>query len=514
MIYRFNQITLDTAQYRLSQAGNPVAVEPQVFDLLTYLVEHKDRVVTRDELLENLWKGKIVSDSALGARLKAARKAVGDSGSRQQVIKTIHGRGYQFIAEITESKVEKSSDKEDQSIVREALVLPDKPSIAVLPFTNMSDDPEQEHFVDGMTDEIITGLSKVPGLFVIANNSTMVYKGRAVDVKHVGREQGVRYVLEGGIRKVGNQIRVSAQLIDAFTGLHIWAERYQRELDDIFAVQDEISHNVIVELQIKLVTGERSRPWAAGTNSVEAWELVTRAKSLVEKHARNDAMLGKQLACEALELDKNYSAAWTMLGWAYWEESVWDWVSEPEESMHKAYEAVQKALVDPNYPGSYALIGHIHLARDEVEQAVAMCEKATEVGPSDASVIALLGNMLIDLGRVKEGIQNLQRAIRLCPFPPAWYLSVLGSGYHLIGDNENAIPILERAAEREPESVLSRLWLASALAETGRLEDARYISKAILDLEPTFSAGRWMKSFKVPPNEKLQENLLSTGLPK
>jgi TolB-like protein/cytochrome c-type biogenesis protein CcmH/NrfG len=514
LAFRFNQFTLERERYRLSRTGEPIPVEPQAFNLLVYLIQNRERVVTRDELLEKLWNGKVVTDSALGASIKDARKAVGDSGARQQVIKTIHGRGYQFIANVTETTIDKSPDKEDHSIVREALALPDKPSIAVLPFTNISGDPEQEYFVDGMTDEIITGLSKVPGLFVVANNSTMVYKGRAVDVRRVGSEQGVRYVLEGGIRKVGNQIRVSAQLIDAFTGLHLWAEKYQKELDDIFTVQDEISHNVIVELQIKLVTGERSRPWATGTTNLRAWELITRAKPLIEKHARNDAMLGKQLAREALELDHKYSAAWTMLGWAYWEESVWEWVSEPKKSLQKADEAARKALEEPNFPGSYALLGHIHLARDEVEQAVAMCEKAVEIGPSDANVLALLGNMLISLGRVKEGIQKLQGAIRLCPFPTTWYLSVLGSGYHLIGDNEKAISILERAAEREPESILSHIWLASALVEAGRLDEAQPISKAILDLEPTFSVGRWIKSFKAPPHKKLLDNLLSAGLPK
>jgi TolB-like protein/tetratricopeptide (TPR) repeat protein len=514
LVFQFNQFILDTDRYCLSRACEQVPVEPRTFDLLVYLIENRNRVVTRNELLESLWKGKVVSDAALSASLKDARRAVGDSGTRQQILKTIHGRGYQFIAHVTESEIDNPPDKTIQGIVNQVLVLPEKPSIAVLPFANMSDDPEQEYFVDGITDEIITGLSKVPGLFVIAYNSTMVYKGQAVDVKQVGRELGVRYVLEGGIRKTGGQIRMSAQLIDASTGLHLWAERYQRELNDIFAVQDEISHKVIVELQIKLVTGERSRPWATGTSSVKAWELITRAKSLVEKHVRDDAMLARQLAIEALSLDDKYSAAWTMLGWSYWEEASWEWARNPELSMQKAYEAAQKALENPDYPGSYALLGYVHLARNESDQAIAMCEKATEAGPSDASALALLGSMLIDLGRVQEGIQKLQRAIRLCPFPPAWYLSCLGAGYHLLGDNDSAISILELAAQREPESVLSHIWLASALIEVGRLDEARSIANKIQSLEPMFSVEGWTKSLKSSEHRRLVNNLLGAGLQK
>ena len=200
MIYQFNQITLDTAQYRLSLSGNPVAVEPQVFDLLTYLVEHKDRVVTRDELLENLWKGKVVTDSALGARLKAARKAVGDSGDRQQVIKTIHGRGYQFVSPVTEINAETEKvEQTNTDLSKPNRVSTITPSVAVLPFQNMSGDPEQDYFADGMSEEIITALSRIPDLVVISRNSTFVYKGRAVDVRHVGRELDVGYVLEGSI---------------------------------------------------------------------------------------------------------------------------------------------------------------------------------------------------------------------------------------------------------------------------------------------------------------------------
>ncbi len=496
MIFRFDQITLDTERYRLLRSGNPVAVEPQVFDLLAYLVEHRDRVVSRDELLDNIWKGKVVTDSALGARLRDARKAIGDNGTRQAIIRTYNRRGYQFVADVNENPENEDSDSGYLPTAQDILSLPDKPSIAVLPFANLSGDSTQEHFADGLTDEIITALSRIPGLFVIANNSVMTYKGRAVDVRQVGREQGVRYVLEGGFRREADEIRVTAQLIDTQTGLHLWAERYQRKLDGIFAVQEDITHRVAVELQVKLVTGERSRNWAIGTETVEAWECLIRAKSLVEKHAHDGALHGRDLARKALELDPQYSAAWTILGWACWEESVWGWGDDPEQSMRDAEQAAAEALQkDLVYPGAYALLGYIHLAKNENRLAIEAIEKAVALAPSDGSVLALLGNALIETGDFARGIAKLKKAIRLCPFPPVWYLSVLGAGYYLDGDADSAIAALEAAIEREPDSNLARLWLIGALVESGQIEKARRLARDAMEISPEFDARSWVESF-------------------
>jgi TolB-like protein/Tfp pilus assembly protein PilF len=513
VIYQFNQFTVDSERYLLMQMDKSISIDPLVFNLLVYLIENSDRVVTRIELLDKLWQGKVVTDAALATRLKDARKAVLDSGAKQAVIKTHHGRGYQFIAELGEASTNDSQAIMTRSTTaQEALSLPDKPSIAVLPFTNMSGDAEQEAFIDGMTDEIITGLSRVPGLFVIANNSTMLYKGRAVDIKEVGREQGVRYVLEGGFRKVGNHIRVTAQLIDAISGLHIWAGRYQRELNDIFAVQDEITQKVVVELQVKLVTGEHGRLWSTGTKSVYAWELMIRARSMMMTFTRDDNQVARQLLEQALALDGSYSAAWSGLGHAYWKESIWKWCSDPEDSMRKALENANKALsIDACNPDAYALLGHIYMVRGDSGQAIAMMEKALDLAPGDSRMVAFLGNVLIDSGRIKEGIQKMLRAIRLCPFPLDWYLLVLGAGCHLDGDNIVAVTTLEQAVERMPESVLPRLWLASALAESGQVDDASLVYRSILDIEPDFSVVNWAESFKSATHAKLKVNLLVAG---
>ena len=401
-----------------------------------------------------------------------------------------------------------------EALIGEHLELPDKPSIAVLPFQNLSGDPEQEYFADGMSEDVITALSRVPDLVVIARNSTFVYKGRAVDVRQVGRELAVSHVLEGSIRKAGDRLRITAQLIDTRNGDHVWAERFDRKLDDIFAVQDEIAHSIVVELQVQLITGESSRGGSTGTKCIEAWELTMRAAPLIASHVHDNAIAAKKLLERALELDENYPDAWIEMGWIYWEESVWKWSSEPEKSMQMSFDATQKARsLDEFNPHTYGLLGHIYMVRGDSSQAIEMSEKAVELAPSDSILLALLANVLIDSGQLKEGIQKIRRAIRLNPFPRPWFLSLLGTGFHLLGQNETAIYALGQAVEREPDSHLARVWLASTLAEMGRLDEAREVSKAILSIDPAFSALSWAESYHSKSHERLKENLLAAGLP-
>ncbi len=401
-----------------------------------------------------------------------------------------------------------------EALTGERLELPDKPSIAVLPFQNMSGDPEQEFFADGMSEDIITALSRLPNLIVIARNSTFVYKGCAIDVREVGHDLAVSHVLEGSIRKSGDRLRITAQLINTRDGDHVWAEHYDRNLDDIFAIQDEITHNIVIELQVKLVRGEAANLFITDTNSVEAWEHAMRAAPLVDSHVRDNVADARQLLNRALELDQNYSNAWVLMGWLYWEESVWNWCDDTDEAMQKAYDSAQKALaIDPNFPMAYSLLANIHMVLGESELSITMAEKAVELAPNNSLVQAFLGNVLMDSGRIKEGIQKMRKAIRLCPFPIPWYLMVFGAGYHLDGDNNAAITALNQAIEREPESHLPRVWLASTFAEIGRLDEAKAVSKEVLDIEPKFSALRWANSFKSKSHERLKDNLLAAGLP-
>ena len=509
MIYQFDNIAIDTDAYQVTRDGNAVALERRAFDLLLYLIEQRERVVTRDELLERLWPGRIVTDSALTGQLKAARKAIGDDGKTQGLIKTVHGRGYQFISTVETTGQPRQTN---QTSIGEPPALPDKPSIAVLPFVLLGDDPDQAHLADGMTQEILNRLSRLPNLFVIAFSSTLDYKGRGVDVREVGREQGVGHVLEGSLRRSGDRIRVTSQLIDTQTLEHLWSQTYQRELTEIFDLQDEIAQQVVIELQGQLVTGESIRLFRSITDNVKAWELVTRADTLLQGHIRDNTLRGRQLILQALELDESYAEAWTHLGWTYWQDSYWQWSNDPQATLEQAYDAAQKGLQDPKNAYAHSLLGYVHFSRKEYLAAATMCRRAAEIAPGDAQILALLGSLLVDTGEFAEGIQTLQRAVRLCPMTPAWYLSMLGGGLHLSGDNASAVPILRKAIAREPESILAYLYLASAMVETGQLAEARQIAESVRRLEPGFTLSMWLDGNDKDVYQQFYQNLLQTGL--
>ena len=401
-----------------------------------------------------------------------------------------------------------------EALIGERLELPDKPSIAVLPFQNMSGDPEQGYFADGIAEDIITTLSQVPDLVVIARNSTFVYKDRSVDVRQVGKELGVGHVLEGSIRKSGNRIRITAQLVDTQNGDHLWAERFDRELDDIFAIQDEITHNIVVELQVNLGKGEMSRLSAGGTSSTEAWKLGLRAMPLIESNSREDSQLAKKLIKQALAIDSQYSSAWEELGLIYWHEAVFKWTSNPGESLAKSLDAAQKAISsDENNPGGYSLLGNVYLVQGKTKQALEMCEKAIEIAPGNSFSLVWLANVLFDSGQVSEGLKLMKRAIRLCPFPPVLYFWILGLGFHLNGENEQAALVLRLAIERNREALMPHLWLASTLVELEKLVEAQEVCTAALEIEPNFSVVGFAKSFKSKSHARLKDNLLTAGFP-
>jgi TolB-like protein len=258
MHFTFGNCSVDCARRELRRGGKLVAIEPQVFDVLVHLIQHRDRVVSRDDLLASVWGRRIVSESTLSSRISAARSAIGDSGEGQRLIKTLPRKGFRFVGRVREEEGPGRGGTPAE-LPRPALALPDKPSIAVLAFANMSGDPGQDYFSDGITEDIITGLSRFSELFVIARNSSFQYKGKSPDIRQVGRELGVRYVLEGSIRRAGDRVRITAQLIDAMTGAHRWAEHYDREVQDVFAVQDEVSRAIVAILVAQVNKAEAER---------------------------------------------------------------------------------------------------------------------------------------------------------------------------------------------------------------------------------------------------------------
>jgi len=395
--------------------------------------------------------------------------------------------------------------------------VPDKPSIAVLTFTNMSNDPEQEFFSDGITEDIITALSRVSGLLVVARNSTMVYKDKSVDVKQVGRDQGVRYVLEGSVRKAGNRVRVSCQLIDAVTGLHKYAERFDRELDDIFLVQDEITRQVTVELQVHLTSGEQARLWAGGTTSVAAWESALKADDLMGRHIREENHEARSTAQNAISLDPEYAAAWSTLGMTHWEDARWGWSESKNTSLELAENAAQESeRIDKNYPGTYSLLGMIYLAKGQHKQSIEMMEQAVSLAPCHAASVALYALALHSSMRPDDCIRQMKRAMRLSPVYPYWYMVPIAGSYLQRGEPQLAHDALIEASKREPNSNLPRVWLAITLVELGRRDESREQAHQVLELEPGFSITAWSKGIEfadISWNRKLEQNLSDANLP-
>ena len=407
---------------------------------------------------------------------------------------------------------------QDQIFVESGITLeaPDHPSIAVLPFTNMSGDTEQEYFSDGITEDIITALSRISGLLVVARNSTMAYKGMAVDVKEVAQEQGVRYVLEGSVRKSGNRVRITAQLIDATTSKHLWADRYDRDLTDVFAIQDEITQKITVEMRVKLRDGEQARIWAGGTNVVEAWEKVFRANELKDREIYEDNLEGRRLAEEALQIDPNYARGWVVLGVTHWNDAFWNWGESREGSLAQAQAAVDKALeLESDYPDALVLQGHIFRLRGDHEKAVEVARKAVKLTPNHSENTAMLAVLLTCAGKAEEAVEKFKRAIRLSPKYPAWYLVLFGACYYSMGETENAIETLKEAVALEPDSAFARVWLACALVEAKREKEANLVAREAMRIDPTFSAsdyqGAEFKDRKI--GEMVIKNLLVAGFP-
>ena len=371
--------------------------------------------------------------------------------------------------------------------------LPDKPSIAVLPFTNISEDPGQEYFSDGITEEIITSLSKVTGLLVIARNSTFTYKGKPVKVQQVGQELGVQYVLEGSVRKAGERVRITAQLIDAKTGHHLWAERYDRHLTDIFAVQDEITVNIVRAMQVKLTEGEQACEWLKhGSSNIEAYEKGMKGMEDFRFFSPEGNVRARQLFEECISLDPDYPGPHVMLGWTHLTDVMNGWSKSPEESIVRALGYAQKALsIDDSQADAYALLGNVYLFQRQFGKAIEEGERAIVLNPNGADYHVWLAMILTSAGRPREAVDLVKKAIRLNPFPPNWYFYSLGNVFFVMGQYEEAAEAYQRAIQRSPDFLLVRIGLAASYSALGREEDARAAVIEVLRIDSKFTLERF-----------------------
>ena len=400
----------------------------------------------------------------------------------------------------------------DESITGETLELSDKPSVAVLPFKNLSGDPGQEFFSDGFTEDIITTLAKIHSMLVVARESSFTFKGKSLKIQEIGRDLGVRYVLEGSIQKFGDQIRITAQLIDATNGHHLWAEKYDRELKDIFAMRDEITMKIAAALQVKLTEGE-SANWGPETESFEAYIKVLQSLEHFNAFTPDDNILSRQKAKEALDLDPNYSSATEMFAWTLLMDGVFGTSKTPEKSIEQAFELAQKVLVrGDSDAGAHFLIGYAYSLKGQFDKAISELEIARDLFPNNADINAGLGMILNDAGKPEEAINVFKNAIRLNPIPPGWYLGRLGDAYRLTGQYEKAVHEYKKAIQLQPDDMFSHLNLAIYYVRLGQKADAHAEAAEVLRINPKFSAESYAKH--IPLKDEASKKLLIEGMRK
>ncbi|MGA9084959.1 MAG: winged helix-turn-helix domain-containing tetratricopeptide repeat protein, partial [Pseudolabrys sp.] len=418
MQFLFGDHTLDDDRRELLRGSEPIAVEPQVFDLLIYLVQNRDRVVSKDDLIASIWGGRAVSDSTLTSRINAARKAVGDSGVKQKLIRTIARKGLRFVGDVHIRPLGLEPQAEIHEPSRAALPLPDRPAIAVLPFLNMSGDPEHEYFSDGISEDIITALSKLRWFFVIARNSSFTYKGKAVHMKQIAEELGVGYVVEGSVRKSGDRVRITAQLNDVATGSHIWAERYDRDIADVFAVQDEITEAIVAAIEPQLYAAENFHAQRKAPDSMDAWDLVMRALSHYWRVTRQDNVVAQALLEKATVIDPNYGQALGVLAASQTFSAHMGWadmaavVPTAERAAHAAIRA------DGEDPWAHYALGNVYLFTRRFDDSLAEFELALQLNPNFSLAQGYYGLALAYCGRWQEADLAASRALRLSPRDP------------------------------------------------------------------------------------------------
>jgi adenylate cyclase len=386
----------------------------------------------------------------------------------------------------------------------------------------MTGDPEQEYISDGITENIITALSKISEMFVIARNSTFIYKAKPVKIKQVSEELGVRYVLEGSVQKEDDRIRITAQLIDATTGHHLWSERYDRDLKSLFALLDEITKEIVTALDVKLTHGEQARIWHRGTDNFEAWEYAVRGVSLYWRFTKGNIAKARELFKKAVDLDPMYTWAWTMLAWTHLVDARMGFSQSPVESFKRGDELAQKALaLNDSDPDVNAQLGRIYLSKRQYDKAIATGKKAITLGPSNAYAHFLLGQTMFFAGKGEEAIPLFQKAMRLHgPYGSAYPLLFLGISYHMLGRNEEALPVfkklLDRSRKGELPEFIVHMNLAAVNIGLGREEEAHKHASEVLRLNPKFSL-KWIRKvdyFKDPAHlEQRLEPLRKAGLP-
>ena len=494
----FNDYAFDTDRRELRHQDILVPLTPQVFDLLYHLLSNRDRVVSKDELVASIWEGRAVTDSALTTRINAVRAAVSDDGKSQQVIRTLPRRGFRFVADVQEDKSAIGHSDDVVGATHPTLELPVKPSIAVLPLENLAHDPAQEQVSDGITEDIITELSRFSELFVIARNSSFQYKGKTIDVRRIGRELGVRYVLEGSFRRHDGRVRIAAQLVDALTGAHRWAERYDRNLADVFELQDELARAIAATLVAHVNKAEAERTLLQPPASWQAYEYFVRGADILAGYWSSvkvaDLYESRRLLEQSLAIDPVFARAYASLSTTW----IIAWRNRLDEdhlnpaALDEAHRMANRAVqLNPNLPQAHASLGVVLAWKRQHDAGVAEFEKAVALNPNFTDWRMAI--VLVYAGQSKRAVEMLKAHMRLDPFyvplAPHW----LGLAHYTLGQYPEALAALSECALRAPNYGAVHLWLAATHARMGQIDAARAEASKVLALDPDFTIDRVAK---------------------
>jgi TolB-like protein len=482
MRYLFEDCVLDMDRRELRRGPALRAIEPQVFDLLAHLIRHRHRVVSKDDLIDTIWRGRLVSESALFNRINAARTAIGDSGEGQRLIRTLPRKGLRFVGEVREETIER-------------LPLPDRPSIVVLPFTDMGGVSGNEYFADGISEDLVTGLARIRWLFVIARNSAFTYKDRTIDVKQVSRELGVRYVLQGSVRRSGKRLRISAQLVDGSDGSHHWAECYDRELGDMFALQDELTRSVAAAIEARLLAAEGIRAMARAPEHLGAWDLVAQAQTHFWRLSRADYEAAVKPLRQAVGSYPDYAPAHGRLGFCLAFAAHMGWIASTQGMLAGREHAIRAIALDDCDPWGHIALGYSAMMERRTEDSIAAFQSAVVLNPSSAAAHSHLSRGLAFAGRAREAIEHGKEAIRLSPVDPemALFLGAIAVAHYTAGRYDESVNCTTAALRLRPGFQGAQRLRCAGLAQAGRIEEARAFLTSVCREQPDLSAD-WVRS--------------------
>ncbi len=508
MRFRFEKHELDGELRELICDGVRIPLQPQVFDLLLFLLENRDRVVSKDDLIAGVWDDRIITNSALNSRINAARKAVNDDGKAQRLIRTIPRKGFRFVGDCTEmTPVAAAATVEPPA--PSAASASDRPAIAVLAFDNMSNDPDQDYFCDGISEDILTGLSKVRWFLVIARNSSFTYKGRSVHIRQIAAELGVRYVVEGSVRKEASRVRITAQLNDATTGSHLWAEHYDRELVDVFAVQDEITNAIVAAIEPQIYVAENFRARRKAPASMDAWDLSMRALSHYWQITREDHVTAQALLEKAIAIDPNYGQAQALLAASHLFGAHLGWAEFAKAVPIAERAAVAAVQLDREDAWAHTALGSVYFSTRRLDDALSEFETALQLNPNFCLAQGYYALALSYAGRHEDSFEAAQRAIRLSPRDPALaiYYAIAGYARFLSRRYDEAIALAREAIRHRGDLTGAYRVLVVAASMSGDAATAEMALAELRRVQPSISLA-WGATQLPWQNEADQEHFL------